>query len=274
MERKTFVIYHRDCPDGFGAAYAAWLKFGDHATYVPAKYGDQPPEMDPDSLVYVLDFSYPRETVAQLGKQHMLTLLDHHKTAENSLGGLPGCLVDLSKSGATLAWQHFHPGQSMPLLIAYVQDRDLWKWELSNSRAISSYIYSKGYDFSTWREMHTILDSNPQRPVEIGQAIMQVQSYQLEALIANASIKTIAGYRVPTVYAPIMQSEIGERLLQLHPDAPFAGIYYERDDGRKWSLRSRADFDVSKLAESMGGGGHPQAAGFTEPPMSQQPQRN
>ena len=51
MDRKTFVIHHQDCPDGFGAAYAAWLKLGDNATYVPGKYGDQPPEMPPDSIV-------------------------------------------------------------------------------------------------------------------------------------------------------------------------------------------------------------------------------
>ena len=265
MERKTFVIYHQDCPDGFGAAYAACLKLGSNATYIPAKYGDPPPEMDLDSLVYVLDFSYPRDTVAQLCQHHRLTLLDHHKTAGQTLSGLPGCLVDLSKSGAALAWQHFHPGQRMPLLLAYVQDRDLWKWELSNSRAISAYIYSKGYDFPAWCDMHTLLESNPQRAVETGQAILQVQSHQLDTLTRNARTKTVAGYQVPAVYAPILQSETGERLLQLHPDAPFAAIYYEYDDSRKWSLRSRPGFDVSEIAKSMGGGGHPQAAGFTEP---------
>ena len=27
-----YVIYHADCPDGFGAAYAAWKCFGAEAT--------------------------------------------------------------------------------------------------------------------------------------------------------------------------------------------------------------------------------------------------
>jgi hypothetical protein len=31
----TVVIYHADCRDGFGAAYAAWKKFGDNASYIP-----------------------------------------------------------------------------------------------------------------------------------------------------------------------------------------------------------------------------------------------
>ena len=267
MDRKTFVIHHQDCPDGFGAAYAAWLKLGDNATYVPGKYGDQPPEMPPDSIVYVLDFSYPRNTVIELWKNHSLTLLDHHKTAQESLTGLPGCLVYLSKSGAALSWQHFHPDQKMPDLLAYVQDRDLWKFELPNSREISAYIYSKGYNFQTWSEMHRILETHPQgaKAVEIGEAVLQVQEYQLEALTKPPRIKDIGGYQVPTVYAPILQSEIGERLLELHPDAPFVGIYHEMEDSRKWSLRSKPGFDVSEVARSMGGGGHPQASGFTEP---------
>ena len=72
----------------------------------------------------------------------------------------------------------------MPDLLAYVQDRDLWKFELPNSREISAYIYSKGYNFQTWSEMHLILETYPQRAkaVEIGEAVLQVQEYQLEAL--------------------------------------------------------------------------------------------
>ena len=30
--KNIVVIYHADCRDGFGAAYAAWKKFGDRAT--------------------------------------------------------------------------------------------------------------------------------------------------------------------------------------------------------------------------------------------------
>ena len=28
---KPLVIYHKNCADGFGAAFAAWLKLGDEA---------------------------------------------------------------------------------------------------------------------------------------------------------------------------------------------------------------------------------------------------
>ena len=37
-EMKPLVIYHANCTDGFGAAFAAWLKLGDEAEYLPMEY--------------------------------------------------------------------------------------------------------------------------------------------------------------------------------------------------------------------------------------------
>ena len=60
---KPLVIYHDSCADGFGAAFAAWLKLGDEAEYLPMQYGaktDVLQEHQPDGReVYVLDFSFP-----------------------------------------------------------------------------------------------------------------------------------------------------------------------------------------------------------------------
>ena len=37
--KSIVVIYHAPCPDGFAAAYAAWRKFGDNASYLSAGHG-------------------------------------------------------------------------------------------------------------------------------------------------------------------------------------------------------------------------------------------
>lgn len=50
---------------------------------------------------------------------------------------------------------------------------------------------------------------------------------------------------------------------------PFAVGWFQRGDGKyAYSLRSRGEYDVSKLAVRYGGGGHRNAAGFQsdEPP--------
>ena len=56
-------------------------------------------------------------------------------------------------------------------------------------------------------------------------------------------------------------------MLKKYPEAPFVGSYFEDANGtRRWSLRSRPDFDVSEVAKKLGGGGHRQASGFREKP--------
>jgi hypothetical protein len=59
---KTKVIYHGPhCPDGFGAALAVFLKFGNAAQYIPCDYGGDIPEIEKGDRVYILDFSFKRE---------------------------------------------------------------------------------------------------------------------------------------------------------------------------------------------------------------------
>ena len=41
------VLYHAGCDDGFGAAYAIWLKYGNQADYIPVQYGQPFPEVSP-----------------------------------------------------------------------------------------------------------------------------------------------------------------------------------------------------------------------------------
>lgn len=86
---KPLVIYHGGgCTDGFGAAFAAWLKLGDEAEYLPMEYGEvkTPADFDmkvslaaKDNDVYILDFSFPREVMDALFKHaKRVVWLDHH----------------------------------------------------------------------------------------------------------------------------------------------------------------------------------------------------
>jgi len=49
---KIFVLYHANCQDGFGAAFAAWLHFRDKLPaqameFIPVRYGEPPPKLPP-----------------------------------------------------------------------------------------------------------------------------------------------------------------------------------------------------------------------------------
>ena len=273
MNKNINILYHRDCADGFGAAWAAYQKLGyAGVSYHSCAYGEPPPEMEPGSTVYILDFSFPRSIMLKLIDGHELFLIDHHETAEEEIGDLPGCNFDTSHSGAVLAWRWFHEGSKTPEILLYVEDRDLWKWELPDSRYISAALESYPKDFGVWDQ----LDAGKSYPKDFGilgqldareltregQAILRHNHLQVERIIQHSSWREIADWRVPVVNTLLLASEACEALLDKFPDAPFAAAYHDRGDQRKWSLRSYGEFDVSHVARSLGGGGHPHAAGF------------
>ena len=132
------VIYHANCTDGFGAAYSAWKLLGDRAEYYAAKHGNQPPDVK-DKNVVILDFSYDNATTKRLiADSKNLLVIDHHKSAMVELHDVSCTRFDMNHSGAMLSWKFFHPGKEPPRLIKFIEDRDLWKWEIPYSKEFSA----------------------------------------------------------------------------------------------------------------------------------------
>lgn len=252
------ILYHAHCTDGFGAAWAAWRLYGNGAIYRPVEHGLPPPEIPSDHEVVLLDFCYSRDEIVAMKEQHRdLLVIDHHRTAEKELEGLPYGVFDNEKSAAVLAWERFHPNEPVPRVLQYVMDRDLWLWKLPESRAVFAALSSYPMDFELWN--HLDVDELAKE----GVPILRYQSEVVSSLCEQARYEDLAGYRVPVVNAVAVVSELGETLLKRHPEAPFVAIYFDRGDGiRQWSLRSREDFDVSEVARLFENGGHRQAAGF------------
>ena len=87
--KKIVVIYHGNCADGFTAAWACREKFGDEAEYVPAHYGNEPPDVT-DRDVILVDFSYKNDVLRRLArKARSVLVLDHHKSAAEDLADDP-----------------------------------------------------------------------------------------------------------------------------------------------------------------------------------------
>jgi len=254
-----YILFHANCPDGFGAAWAAWKRFGDQARYLPVKHGSQPPEMPAGSEVFIIDFAYPRQILLELAQIHTLKVLDHHKTAQADLAGLDFAEFDMQRSGAVMAWQHFHPETEVPLLLQYVQDQDLWNWALPDSAEICTALSIYPLDFATWDH----LDVEALR--QEGQVVLRYKQQLIERLSQKVDWLEIAGQRVPAVNTPLFASELGNQLCLNYPKAAFSACYAEHDGQRKFSLRSVGENDVAVIAARFGGGGHRNAAGFAVP---------
>lgn len=268
---SPLILYHgRGCPDGFGAALAAWLYYGDSAEYVGLDHGDilSADDLPPTQgrAVYILDFSFSAEVLRTIDERAAkLVMLDHHKSAAEKLTGFAcRCGVvhfDMGKSGARLAWEFFHPHESIPPLIQYVEDRDIWKWEFAESAGFLSALDMEAQDFSRWREIARFT------PAELAQfmargAAMDEKYRKLAADIAEAAQPLVFnGIEGLMVNAPGMfHSLVGDMLSAR--SGTFALMWSAGEKGVKAGLRSQRNFDCIALAESMGGGGHAQACGF------------
>jgi oligoribonuclease NrnB/cAMP/cGMP phosphodiesterase (DHH superfamily) len=258
------ILYHGNCFDGFGAALAAWLRFGDDAQYIACNYGDAPVVVPEGADVWMVDFSYPREIIEQMAARcRSLTIIDHHKTAEAELSALPYATFDINHSGATLAYEHFFPDDTMPRLFRYLEDRDLWRFSLPHSREVNGFIKSHPYEFPVWRDLITTIENDFYQCAEAGRVVLMYQQRIVEMVCAQARWQRIGDYNVPVCNSTSMWSEVGEHLKKLYPNALFVASYFDRADGQRiYSLRSGDDFDCSEVAKQFGGGGHHSAAGF------------
>ena len=252
----TLILYHAECADGFGAAWAIWRRYPERSLLRRETRGGPPPDLAGEHIV-IVDFSYARpilETMAQSAAS--LVVLDHHITAEQTLADLPYAYFDLTKSGAVLGWEWAHD-EPAPWLLRYIQDKDLWHWALPNSREISAALASYPFDFALW-------SSFQQQELEWeGRAILRYENELVAKLASHATMVQFEGVIVPAVHSPLLTSQIGERLSNDHP---FCLIWHDRNGRRYYSMRSREDgTDVGSIAASFGGGGHTHAAGFSIP---------
>jgi len=261
---KPIIIYHANCPDGFGAAWAFWKKYGKNADYHPATHGEPPPDVT-GREVYIVDFSYSREvteTLAESAKK--IVILDHHKTAQETLEGLSYFKYDVNHSGAYLAWRYLFGEQNVPNLILMIEDRDLWKWKILDSKLLLMVLDSYPYDFKVWDALASKMElesSEYSRMLMDGIAISTYADSIIKKILKTAHTLDILGQKIPSINSPYFQSELGA---SLSLGQPYSCVYTWDGHHYRFSLRSEANgSDVAEIAKKFGGGGHAKAAGFT-----------
>ncbi|HVM58857.1 MAG TPA: hypothetical protein VMT80_00805 [Candidatus Paceibacterota bacterium] len=265
---QTVVLYHGKCPDGFGAAYAAWKKFGDTAEYIPVRYGDPIPEHMAGRQVILVDFCYPKEEMEQMRAQAAsVTVLDHHEGVREVAESFPGNF-DSKRSGATIAWAYFHPDEPMPSLLAHLEDGDLYRYALPDTRDIYSYIEVYPREFEEWDALAKALDSADTREKVLAKARIYTEYFEFlgERAAAGAKLVSFEGfecYFAVSHPSTTMKSYVANLLYTKHP--PIALVVSAHPDGFGVSIRSDGSVDVAKIAQKYGGNGHPGSSGFFIP---------
>ncbi len=294
-------IYHSHCLDGFGAAWSVLRGLKKSLITIEWQPGvhHNPPIDVTGKHVILVDFCYKADAMKTLIQQATSTLvLDHHKTAVtqiqlllqqhtiysvdlnesskihcwdayrtyiDSQSAKPHSLAylfDMNRSGAGISWDFFHPQTARPRLIEHIEDGDLWRFQLEQTREIIAALGSYPYEFAQW---DLLMAQDSQLLAREGEIIRRKHNKDLFELVTTCRRTIeIAGYPVPAAsLPPTMASDAGHLLAE---GQAFSATYYDTAKYRVFSLRSGpTGLDVAEIASRYGGGGHKHAAGFNVP---------
>jgi hypothetical protein len=282
------VMYHGSCPDGMGAAIAAYVYFRDKLGYketqpfqldgvefTPMHYGAPIPAVNEDDDLYILDFSFDEDVTKSLAdKAKSVTVIDHHLTAKNNLSllGRTGEIVfifDNDRSGVGLAWDIFM-GERPPL-VDYLEDYDLWNLNIPLSGGMVEAACSRPMTIEGWLPL---FDGTVPFETLYAEAATLWRHKMVEAdkiISTSRPISGLFGFKEPINVAccpHFIASDVNHILCK---DKPFS-MTFEINlhaNNLRLSFRSRKDtensIDVEALAETLGGGGHKHCAGATFP---------
>ncbi len=267
MNKEKVLLYHAGCPDGFGSRWCFERKYGDTMKYIAVAHGSPPPDNLEGKDVYIADFSYPRDILLALKEKcHSLTVIDHHKTAQDNLHDLDFCHFDMAHSGAILSW-YFCNGlnKEPPLLLKYIEDRDIWKWQMPFGKEVLEVIDSYDYSQRLWDELEARLDDDENFQIILaeGSALLRYKDRKVSELYRKRHMLEILGRSVVAVNSGIYQTELAYMAAN-EPDQDFGLAYYFDGEDYVFSIRPgfKNTFDVSEIAVQFGGGGHKTASGF------------
>lgn len=279
------VLFHSSCMDGKMAAYVMSLHLKDKHTaveYIPVNYNEAPPVVE-GHHVYIVDFSYPREVLVEMSKvAKSIVMLDHHLTAAQQWGGYFWCVnhpdlacpnelrIAKNYSGAGLAFIHilridesYHTPR-LQAVVEAVQDRDLWLFELKDTKIIFEML--NGLDGDFFEAMDKLIYEYSEEAyntrISHAQCSLDLREKLAVEYSAMVSMVQFQGHTIPVTNIPVnFASRVGELLCADHP---FSITYQIRDDKALCSLRSHVEhgMDVSEIAKRFNGGGHLHAAGM------------
>ena len=297
---KHVIFAHSHCTDGLCAASIMKRAINiclntENVVVVFVRYGEEKKALEAEEInsetdVYVVDFSFSREDTLDIAKKCAnLVILDHHITALEKLEGIEKesnnieFFFDNNMSGATLVngfvtkrFLDFGKSQEVVSYVAaLVEDRDLWNFKLKDTKAFGEFVFSQiePNDIDAFSEI--LFDSDMKKIesyVNLGNILDKNKKKQVNQRLetmANPAILEIpypeTSEQVKIIFVnetqPDLVSELGNVICKKF-QKPVC-LYKILSNGMvSLSFRSMDNLiDMSKVAVALGGGGHRNACG-------------
>ena len=277
---KTIIAYHKFCRDGWAAALVSYywhvqrLIVRDRDVVFLPLLPDEVSKavnrliLEPrKTQIRFFDLAITKKDVDKLFDRFTdVHIADHHKTTADSFSvksdgmnvssfryskgadvdGFKKFVFNNDKCGAALAWEYYYPNEDLPVLIKYLQDRDLWRWSMYESKLVNAGLYetlntpyvvrdhiqpnngvrvwcstatkpgfldptNKVPDFTQWI---SYLQSNEwvDDILQVGRTVKSIQEREIKKIINYARVKVWNNNKVYFVNSNVHTSDLGEAL--------------------------------------------------------------
>lgn len=291
MTRYNYVIFHKNCIDGFSGFVILENtgKIDTHAKIYPDVPSAQNPPLDVDNKnVIIIDVAYKYEILKEIvNRAKFVTFIDHHVSIHDDVLKLESetnyksklkIIYNEKESGASLAWKYFYPKQQLPLFVRYVKDNDIGTWKLKHTHSFIASLDAK-FDFSLTPEnikkWSKLFHSEIVKKYIIrGRIYWEYIEYLLNIYSKKYSMEAFPSVKIYEEYSTYFTKPaqykvavvcgsgcpnttwLGMRILDT-VECDFVIIWTLVLDRKEYvlSFRSR-DVDVGQIAKLFGGGGH------------------
>lgn len=285
----THIFFHGADVDGHASGAIAQDAIGRDVVMHSIDYGQPFPWelIQYGDTVYMLDYSIPElwRLYDHLGGK--LIWIDHHVSAIQKYlmeyearedgKAIPGKRV-IGKGACELAWEYFHPRETVPRLIRLLSQYDVWDKSDEGRWKNEILPFQMGFRVVVTDPMirpeiweFVFRDVIPSEKadefiddvIEDGEVVLSSQKTADAALIRSHGFEFLwENLRCLAVNVPRASSQVFDSVYDpdLH-DLMIAFSYHGRDKLWGVSLYSET-VDCSEIAKKHGGGGHKGAAGF------------
>lgn len=269
-KQKTLCIYHNDL-DGRASAAIVRRKLEDDLQFYGMSYGDPTPwdQIESAERIVIVDFSLPKEHMDRIHQEKELVWIDHHQTALDKFGhhalDWDGA-QDPSEAACVLTWRYFYPQREVPQAVILIGDRDIWRWERQETGPFNEGVRQRDTrpeNDALWEPLlgddqdllHNIIDEGEiLLDAHLRDISRDVNSYGFEVLFEGHKTLAINQRGSGDLGAKIR--DLGYEIAYCYIDNLIEG------EIRTFVSLYSDDVDVSQIAQSFGGGGHPGASGF------------
>lgn len=281
-DNKVLVISHEDDIDGLGGVILGYLAFKD-IDYMLIHVKEQTEIVDfiknsNYEKVFITDLGLEDKIADEINELGMNILhFDHHETnvyaSKYAFSTVEIQRNGISTCGTELFYLYLKENNLLKdnaLIKRFVEDTrayDTWDWVKNNNveaNDLNKLFSIVGIDTYISKMVDKLRNNNKDIFDETDKYLIELKTQEENELIELSDksliIREKDGFKFGIVFGNKFLSIIGNTLCNRHPELDYMLLIDPLE--KKVSLRS-VRIDVSKVAESYGGGGHKYAAGFS-----------